>query len=74
MQLLEKAVRMNGVTHLVFNKVDVLRAVSRWAVIDHGKVVKFKTEKAMKLFLLKRLKPLGLSKARVYFSESKEII
>jgi adenylosuccinate synthase len=74
MQLLEKAVRMNGVTHLVFNKVDVLRAVQRWAIIDNKKVVKFKNEKAMKDFLLKRLKPLGLPKNRVFFSESKETI
>ena len=53
---------MNGVTHLVFNKVDVLRAVQRWAVIDKNKVIKFKSEKAMKDFLFNRLKELGLSK------------
>jgi adenylosuccinate synthase len=74
MQLLEKAVRMNGVTHLVFNKVDVLRAVSRWAVIDKKKVVRFTSENAMKEFLLKRLKALGLPKSRIFFSESKETI
>ena len=74
MQLLERAIKINGVTHLVFNKVDVLRAVQRWAVIDHSKVVKFKSEKAMKDFVLKRLKTLGLPKARVFFSESKETI
>jgi len=74
MQLLEKAIRMNGVTHLVFNKVDVLRAVSSWAVIDKKKIVSFKNEKTMKEFLLKRLKPLGLPKSRVFFSESKETI
>jgi adenylosuccinate synthase len=74
MQLLERAININGVTHLVFNKVDVLRAVQRWAVIDDGKVVKFKTEKAMKEFIVKRLKGLGLPKSRVFFSESKETI
>jgi adenylosuccinate synthase len=74
MQLLEKAIRINGVTHLVFNKVDVLRAVQRWAVIDKKKIVSFKNEEAMKEFILKRLKSLGLSKNRVFFSESKETI
>lgn len=74
MQLLERAIRINGVTHLVFNKVDVLRVVQRWAVIDAGKVIKFKNEKAMKDFILKRLKTLGLPKSRVFFSESKETI
>jgi len=74
MQLLERAVRINGVTHLVFNKVDVLRAVQRWAVIDDGKVVAFKSEKAMKDFIVKRLKKLTLPKSRIFFSESKETI
>lgn len=74
MQLLEKAVRINGVTHLVFNKVDVLRAVSAWAVIDNGKVRKFSGEKEMKDFILKRLTSLGLKKKNIFFSESKETI
>ena len=46
MQTLERAIRMNGVTHIVFNKVDVLRTVGQWAVIDKNKVLKFKTEKS----------------------------
>ena len=74
MQLLERAININGVTHLVFNKVDVLRAVQRWAVIDNGKVITFRTEKAMKDFILKRLRRLGLSRNRIFFSESKETI
>jgi len=28
--LIEKAVRINGVTHIVFNKMDILRAVGHW--------------------------------------------
>jgi adenylosuccinate synthase len=74
MQLLERAININGVTHLVFNKVDVLRAVQRWAVVDNGKVVKFKNEKAMKVFIVKRLRALGLRKDQIFFSESKETI
>jgi adenylosuccinate synthase len=74
MQTLERAVHMNGVTHLVFNKVDVLREVGQWAVIDKKKVVKFASEKEMKDFIVKRLAPLGLKKNRIFFSESKDRI
>jgi len=73
MQTLERAIRINGVTHIVFSKVDVLRAVKTWAVID-SKKVSFKTEKAMKDFIVKRLKALGIPRSRVYFSESKDRI
>jgi adenylosuccinate synthase len=74
MQTLERAIRMNGVTHIVFSKTDVLRAVGAWAVIDANKVVKFASEKSMQDFILKRLKSLGIAKDKVYFSDSKETI
>lgn len=74
MQTLERAIRMNGVTHIVFSKTDVLRAVGAWAVIDLNKVVKFKSEKAMQDFILKRLKSFGIPKSKVYFSDSKETL
>jgi len=74
MQTLERAVRVNGVTHLVFNKMDVLREIGQWAVVDNKKVVKFASEKAMKDFLGKRLAPLGLKKNRIFFSEHKDRI
>jgi len=84
MQTLERAIQMNGVTHIVFNKVDVLRAVGQWAVIDNDKVVKFsagggsasggKTEKAMNDFIVNRLKSLGISRNHIFFSESKDKI
>lgn len=74
MQTLERAIRMNGVTHVVFSKVDVLRAVGEWAVYDNKKKISFKTGKAMKDFIVKRLKPLGIAKNKVFFSESKEQI
>ncbi len=74
MQTLERAIRMNGVTHIVFNKVDVLRAVGQWAVIDKEKVKKFKSEKEMQEFVSERLASLGLKKENVFYSESKETI
>lgn len=74
MQTLERAIRINGVTHIVFNKVDVLRAVGEWTVIDNGEVLKFKNEKAMNDFIVKRLKTLGIPRNHIFFSESKEKI
>ena len=72
MQNMERAIRVNGVTHLVINKVDILRTVGAWAVIDKGKIVSFKSEQAMKDFLAKRLAVLGLPKTHVFFSERKD--
>jgi len=74
MQTLERAIRINGVTHIVFNKVDVLRAIGQWAVIDKGKVKKFSSEKGMTDFVGKRLRSLGIQKKNIFFSESKETI
>jgi len=74
MQTLERAIRLNGVTHIVFNKTDVLKKVGRWAVIDRGSQREFKSERAMQDFVVKRLKMLGIPRSRVYFSSSKERI
>ena len=74
MQTLERAIRMNGVTHVVFNKIDVLREVGEWAVIDEDLVVHFETEKKMQDFVVKRLKHLGIPRNRIFFSESKDKI
>jgi adenylosuccinate synthase len=74
MRTLERAVRMNGVTHVVFNKVDVLRKVGEWAVIDEDLVVHFETEEKMQSFITQRLKHLGISRNRIFFSESKDRI
>jgi len=74
MQTLERAIQINGVTHVVFNKIDVLREVGQWAVIDKNKAVRFKSEKSMQDFVLKRLSGIGIKKHHVFFSESKERI
>lgn len=74
LDLLEQAVRMNGVTHIVFSKMDVLRKVGQWAIWLKGKKLTFKTEAAMKSFLSRKLNKLGLAQNRIFFSESKERI
>src|SRR3989338_5805260 len=55
MQTAERAIRMNGVTHVVFNKIDVLREAGQWAVIDNDKVIPFEGEQPMQEFVKKRL-------------------
>ncbi len=72
--LLERAVRINGVTHMVFSKMDVLRDIKQWAVIEKEKIIRFPSEAKMKQFLLGRLAPLGIRKSHVFFSESKDKI
>jgi adenylosuccinate synthase len=74
MQTLERAIRMNGVTHIVFNKVDVLREVGQWAVYDNDKKVDFASEKDFTAFVSQRLQQLGIQKENIFFSESKETI
>ena len=74
MQTLERAVRINGVTHIVFNKVDVLRSIEEWALYDLEKRVEFKNGSDMEAFILERLRTLGILADHVYFSESKERI
>lgn len=72
MQTLERAIRMNGVTHIVINKVDVLRTVGAWAAYDQGKKIDFTSEAAMKDFITKRFTALSIEKDNIFFSESKE--
>lgn len=74
MQTLERAVRMNGVTRIVFNKVDVLRTVGAWAVYDDGKKMEFKNGEDMQAFVSERLKSMGVLPEHIYFSESKDKI
>ncbi len=72
--LLERAIRLNGVTHLVFNKIDVLRAVGRWGAIADGKDIIFSGEKEMNDFVVERFVPLGIMKDKIFFSEHKDRI
>ncbi len=74
MDRLERAIRLNDVTHIVFNKLDILRAVKRWAIITGGKKREFKGEAPMKKYVLMRMKALGIPKSRVFFSDRRDRI
>jgi adenylosuccinate synthase len=72
--LLKQAVQMNGVTHLVFNKMDVLKKVGRWALLEDGKLINFSKEDQMKAWLIKNLGKLKIPKKNIYFSGHKDKI
>ena len=73
-EFLEKAIHINGVTHVVFNKIDIMRKAGVWALVVHGKEKTFSTENDMKAYIVERLANVGIPAAQVYFSESKESI
>lgn len=72
MDILRRAVRVNGVTHVVFSKVDILRKVGEWKVRTGGKIISFAGEDEMKNFIRETLAPLGVLTENIYFSENKE--
>jgi len=72
--LLEKAVRVNGVTHVVFSKMDVLREVGVWKVLENGREIIFSDESGIKGFLTERLRRLGIGTQNIYFSGYKDRI
>ena len=69
---LEKAININGVTDLVFNKMDVLREVGVWGIRYKGKEKLFSSETDMKLWLQERIYANASFTPMIYFSESAE--
>ena len=61
-----KAIRYNGVTDLVINKMDVLREVGEWQVIKDGNIINLKNEEGFISFIMTHL-PRDLD---IYFSDS----
>ena len=57
--LLEKAININGVTDIVFNKVDILQKIDRWSLIKEKNKIEFESENEMKNWMIDRLSPLN---------------
>ncbi len=72
MDTLERAIRMNGVTHVVLNKIDILNQIGVWKAIDGKKIRSFAGPDEMKKFVTARLGDFGVPKKHVYFSERKD--
>ncbi|MBY0110767.1 adenylosuccinate synthetase [Patescibacteria group bacterium] len=73
-ELLERAVRLNGVTHLVLSKMDVLDTVGVWKVREGKKIHIFKNGAGLRAFVRARLKKSGIPERNVHFSVSKDKI
>jgi len=66
--LFEKAFKINGVTHLVVNKMDVLREVDAWKLKKDDKIYDFGLESLFKHFIGDSLSQTGTT---IYFSGDK---
>ncbi len=71
---LTRAARINGITHVVINKLDILTTVGAWAVIEHGKVRRFPNEKAFVAYVTSVLQKVGVPKKHIFFSKHKDRI
>lgn len=78
LESLEKAVKINDITHLIFNKTDVLEKVNCFKLYDRkGFPVSFSTMEEMKWFIQKEVYGIGLdmgSDIKVLFSGDKETL
>jgi adenylosuccinate synthase len=74
LDFLEHGIRINGVTHLVFNKIDVIREVGVWRLIADGKEHSFDSEEETKSFVIQRIESYGIPKEKIFFSEKKDSI
>ena len=68
-----KSININGITHLVLNKVDVLEKLGRFAIYDDQDICNFDDGEDMRAYILGRLeKPDLLNELqKVYFSGNK---
>ncbi len=69
--LVEKAIKVNGVTDLVFNKVDILEQVNKWNAYRGGNEIKFENGESMQKWITDNVASDGV---RVYFSRDKDKI
>lgn len=64
--LIEKASKINGVTKIVFNKVDILRELGQWNLIIDGETKDLQTEEKTREFIKSRLE----KNMEIFFSDT----
>jgi adenylosuccinate synthase len=74
LDLLERAIRINGVTHVVLSKGDVLDHVGRWKVRARGGHKTFASGSELERAVTKFLTQFGVEKRNIYFSKRKDAI
>jgi hypothetical protein len=65
---LEKAIKINGVNHLVFNKTDILQQIRTWKIRHHNEIFDFSSEDEMKNWIFSKLS--NLDDINLHFSSS----
>ena len=70
---LNKSININGATHMVLNKIDVLEKVNQWKLRHKGKLKSFENQNDMFGYILKNTK-FKNKEANVYFSGNKNNI
>jgi len=71
--LLSKAININGVSHLVVNKTDILESLERWALFSGIHQFEFNSKEDMELWLTAKSKELNKD-IKIFFSGDKERI
>jgi adenylosuccinate synthase len=71
LDFVEKAAKVNGITHLIINKMDILRDLGHWALIHDGNLQTFNAEKEIEEYIRTRS---FLRDIEVIFSSSPETV
>jgi len=74
LNFLEKAININGITHLVFNKVDVLEEIGRFALYQNGQKKEFNNVFNMEDFVEKSVTNNAQFIKEVHFSRTPHAI
>jgi adenylosuccinate synthase len=67
---LNRSVNINGVTHMVLNKIDVLEKVNRWSLKHKGEIQNFNSRQDMCNYIIENTSFRSNSE-NVYFSGNK---
>ena len=67
---LNRSVNINGVTHMVLNKIDVLEKVNRWSLKHRGEIQNFNSRQDMCNYIIENT-PFRSKSENVYFSGNK---
>ena len=72
--MLKMAARINGVSKIVFNKMDILELVDSWCLYDGPNLYQFKTREDMEMWLSGKLHVEVDEDIEIMFSGDKEYI
>tara|TARA_B100000929_G_scaffold269462_1_gene239023 strand:+ start:2807 stop:3829 length:1023 start_codon:yes stop_codon:yes gene_type:complete len=74
-ETLKRAIRVNGVTHLVINKCDIIEKLNKFIIyVKNGNKKEFSSLNEMKEFIIRELRNENILESNIFFSYSKEKI